>query len=144
MKREKNKKSNTNKCSGGGGNFSCRHPKLWSYIKSNVKAFFITGAITFVVTASATTVRILHSRQVRYKNDKSVEQAINELYEKADELYGYHIGDEIKVNNIDFYVIADSPASQDYVVALKAEPLTVEEVNTYGGVGTETVVRKSL
>ena len=70
----------------GGGNFSCRHPKLWSYIKSNVKAFFITGAITFVVTASATTVKILHSRQVRYKNDKSVEQAINELYEKADEL----------------------------------------------------------
>ena len=66
------------------------------------------------------------------------------MYEKADELYGYHIGDEIKVNNIDFYVIADSPASQDYVVALKAEPLTVEEVNTYGGVGTETVVRKSL
>ena len=68
----------------GGGNFSCRHPKLWSYIKSNVKAFFVTGAITFVVSASATT--ILHSRQVRYKNDKSVEQAINELYEKAEQL----------------------------------------------------------
>ena len=54
-------------------------------MKSNVKAFFITGAITFVVSASATT--ILHSRQVRYKNDKSVEQAINELYEKEDECY---------------------------------------------------------
>ena len=76
------KKLNTNRRSGGGGgNFSCRHPKLWSYIKSNVKAFFITGAITFVVSVSATT--ILHSRQVRYKNDKSVETTINELYQKA-------------------------------------------------------------
>ena len=36
-----------------------------------------------MISASATT--ILHSRQVRYKNDKSVEQAINELYEKAEQ-----------------------------------------------------------
>ena len=85
MKTKKNKKSQTNVL-GGGGNFSCRHPKLWEYIKSNVKAFFITGAITFVVTVSATTVKILHSSQVRYKNDKSVEQAINELYEKAEQI----------------------------------------------------------
>ena len=65
-----------------------------------------------------------------------MESAINELYEKADECYGYKIGDQIQVNGIDFYVIADSPATQDYVVALKAEPLTVSQVNTYGGVGT--------
>ncbi len=66
----------------GGGNFSCRHPKLYKWLISNLKALFIGGAISFVVTASATV--ILHSRQVRYKNDKSVEQAINELYEKAE------------------------------------------------------------
>ena len=63
------KSSKPNKCSWGGGNFSLTHPKLWEYIKSNVKAFFITGIIVFVVTASATTVKVLHSRQVRYKND---------------------------------------------------------------------------
>ena len=116
----------------GGGNFSCRHPKLWSYIKSNVKAFFITGAITFVVTASATTAKILHSRQVRYKNDKSVEQAINELYQKAIECHNYQVGDLITVSGEQYYVIVDSPKTQDYVIALKEKPLTVSEVNIYG------------
>ncbi len=62
---------------------------------------------------------------------------MNELYQKADQLFAYHVGDEIQVNGIDFYVIADSGATQDYVVALKKEPLTVAEVNLYGGVGTE-------
>ena len=49
----------------------------------------------------------------------------------------YSIGDPITVNGIDFYVIKNSPVNQDYVVALKKDPLTVREVNTYGGVGTE-------
>ena len=40
---------------------------------------------------------ILHSRQVRYKNDKSVETAINELYEKASHIPKvYLVGDYIK------------------------------------------------
>ena len=133
------KQFNTNVCSGGGGNFSCRHPKLWSYIKSNVKAFFITGAITFVVSASATT--ILHSRQVRYKNDKSVEQVINELYQKAEQCYGYHVGDEITVAGEQYYVIVDSPAVQDYVVALKERFLTYNEVTSYSDVGQSVTDR---
>ena len=49
----------------------------------------------------------------------------------------YHQGDKITLNNEDYWIIADSGAGQDYVVALKDKPLTVEEVNTYGGVGTE-------
>ena len=49
----------------------------------------------------------------------------------------YSIGDIITTNNTTFYVIEESEISQDYVVALKSEPLTVAEVNLYGGVGTE-------
>ena len=49
----------------------------------------------------------------------------------------YHQGDKITLNNEDYWVIADSGADKDYVVALKDKPLAVEEVNTYGGVGTE-------
>ena len=70
----------------GGGNFSCRHPKLWEYIKSNIKAFFITGAITFVVTVSATT--YLNSQNIKYRRgnqDKSLKAAVDELYQKAAE-----------------------------------------------------------
>lgn len=48
----------------------------------------------------------------------------------------YKVGDKIRVNNEDYWVISNSPINQDYVVALKDEPLTVAEVNEYGGVGT--------
>ena len=44
----------------------------------------------------------------------------------------YQIGDIITYNGISFYVIENSDNSQDYVTLLKAEPLTVDEVNTYG------------
>ena len=49
----------------------------------------------------------------------------------------YSVGDEVTYNNIDYYVIKDSEAKEKSVTLLKAAPLTVEEVNTYGGVGTE-------
>ena len=49
----------------------------------------------------------------------------------------YRIGDKITLNNEDYHIIAKSGVGQDYVVALKDEPLTVAEVNLYGGVGTE-------
>ena len=48
----------------------------------------------------------------------------------------YKVGDTVSYNNIDFYVIKDSGAKEDTVTLLKAEPLTVDEVNLYGGVGT--------
>lgn len=63
----------------------------------------------------------------------SVEDKINDLYQKASRIpKSYSVGDHIKVNNEYYYVIADSPKNQDYVVALKETPLTVAEVNNYG------------
>lgn len=49
----------------------------------------------------------------------------------------YVIGDEIIYKGIEFYVIKDSTTMSENVTLLKKEPLTVDEVNTYGGVGTE-------
>ena len=49
----------------------------------------------------------------------------------------YEVGDEVTYNGVDYYVIKDSSASDATVTLLKAEPLTVDEVNLYGGVGTE-------
>ena len=50
--------------------------------------------------------------------------------------YDYQVGDEVTYNNVDYYVIKDSSVTEDSLTLLKAEPLTVEEVNLYGGVGT--------
>ena len=41
----------------------------------------------------------------------------------------YNIGDQVSYNNVDYYVIKDTDSS---VTLLKAEPLTVAEVNQYG------------
>ena len=49
----------------------------------------------------------------------------------------YSVGDEVTYNNVDYYVIKDSGVAEETVTLLKAEPLTVDEVNLYGGVGTE-------
>ena len=44
----------------------------------------------------------------------------------------YEVGDEVTYNNVDYYVIKNSSASEDSVTLLKSEPLTVAEVNQYG------------
>ena len=44
----------------------------------------------------------------------------------------YSVGDQVTYNNINYYVIKDSSASEESVTLLKAEPLTVAEVNEYG------------
>ena len=44
----------------------------------------------------------------------------------------YSIGDIVTYNGINFYVIADSDEQTDSITMLKAEPLSVDEVNTYG------------
>ena len=49
----------------------------------------------------------------------------------------YSIGDEVEYKGIDYYVIDDSGEDEVSVTLLKKTPLTVEEVNLYGGVGTE-------
>ena len=48
----------------------------------------------------------------------------------------YSVGDEVTYNNVDYYVIEDSDENEETVTLLKAEPLTVAQVNQYGGVGT--------
>ena len=44
----------------------------------------------------------------------------------------YEIGDEVNYNNVAYRVIKDSSESEKTVTLLKAEPLTVAEVNQYG------------
>ena len=44
----------------------------------------------------------------------------------------YSVGDQVTYNNVDYYVIKDSDTAESTVTMLKAEPLTVDEVNTYG------------
>jgi len=51
----------------------------------------------------------------------------------------YQVGDQVKYNNVDYYVIKDSSASEESVTLLKAEPLTAEEITTYSaGTGAQT------
>ena len=45
----------------------------------------------------------------------------------------YDIGTIVKVNNVEFYVIKDSKKEDDYVVALKKEKVSVEEIESVGG-----------
>ena len=44
----------------------------------------------------------------------------------------YNVGDVVTYNGMDFYVIENSDETSDRVTMLKAEPLTVDEINTYG------------
>ena len=44
----------------------------------------------------------------------------------------YTVGDTVTYNNINYYVIKDSDSSESTVILLKAEPLSVEEVNQFG------------
>ena len=48
----------------------------------------------------------------------------------------YSIGDEVTYNGMKFYVIRESNANSEIVTLLKSKPLTTDELNTYGGVGT--------
>ena len=41
----------------------------------------------------------------------------------------YSVGDEVTYNNVNYYVIKDSNTTEDSVKILKAEPLSVAEVN---------------
>ena len=58
--------------------------------------------------------------------------------DKSPSYTAYSVGDEVTYNNIKYYVIKDSGIKESTVTLLKAEPLTTDEVNQYGGVGTAT------
>ena len=49
----------------------------------------------------------------------------------------YGIGDEVEYNGIEFYVIKNSNDDSDSVTMLKKTQLSANEINQYGGVGTE-------
>ena len=44
----------------------------------------------------------------------------------------YNVGDTVTYNGMNFYVVSPSGTNEDAVTVLKAEPLTVDEVTTYG------------
>ena len=49
----------------------------------------------------------------------------------------YSVGDEVTYNGVDYYVIKNSGPDDTSLTLIKQEPFTVEEVNLYGGVGTD-------
>ena len=67
---------------------------------------------------------------------RSVDYTYGEDKTPAPTYTAYTVGDEVRYNNVDYYVIKNSSENEDTVTLLKAEPLTVAEVNLYGGVGT--------
>ena len=52
--------------------------------------------------------------------------------EAAPTYTAYKVGDEVKYNNVDYYVIADSGVNEEEVQLLKKDPLTVAQVNQFG------------
>ena len=66
--------------------------------------------------------------KIKVKDSKTTD----DWYQYGEIIPDYVIGDIVTYNNIKFYVITNTNTSMDYVTLLKAEPLTVDEVNTYG------------
>ena len=100
-------------------------------IRNNIIGFIIGIVVFGSISVYATTQ--LSSNDVEYKDCKSTTQALNELYQRQAALpKAYSVGQTITVANEQYYVIDDSPRGQDYVTALKANPLTATEINNYG------------
>ena len=62
------------------------------------------------------------------------------------EVISYNIGDEVTYNNVDYYVIRNSDYADSKITLLKAEPLTTEEVDTYGvgHINRNTIVSQGI
>ena len=92
----------------------------------NLSSISATGEIT------------LHGCKVNNKTNSIYGYVKGKVTEEKEIVYKeYNVGDEITYKGMKFYVIAPSDTKQDYITLLKETPLTVDEVNTYGGVGTE-------
>jgi len=52
--------------------------------------------------------------------------------DKSPTYTAYQVGDQVTYNNVDYYVIKDSDTTEESVTLLKAEPLSVAEVNQFG------------
>ena len=51
--------------------------------------------------------------------------------DKSPTYTAYTVGNQVTYNNINYYVIKDSGASEESVTLLKAEPLSASEITTY-------------
>lgn len=71
---------------------------------------------------------ITNIKSVKISYDNTFKYEIVNKKDCVVNLKTYKIGDKVTYNGIDFYVIADSGINQEYVTLLKAEPLTVDEV----------------
>ena len=60
------------------------------------------------------------------------EKTSDGYYQYGGVIFDYAIGDIVTYNNMKFYVMKNSKKTDSTVTLLKAEPLTVDEVNTYG------------
>ena len=59
--------------------------------------------------------------------------------DKSPTYTAYTVGNQVTYNNVNYYVIKNSSASEESVTLLKAEPLSYEEVQTYSnGTGSQT------
>ena len=59
--------------------------------------------------------------------------------DKSPTYTAYTVGNQVTYNNVNYYVIKNSSASEESVTLLKAEPLSYEEVQTYSnGTGAQT------
>ena len=52
--------------------------------------------------------------------------------DKVPTYHAYNIGDTYTLNNVNYYVLKSSGARESSLTLLKAEPLTIAEVNSYG------------
>ena len=81
--------------------------------------------------------RLLNHDGTVYMTNCSVNGSVVSDSSNKDGYYHYKDKDEVTYNGIDYYVIKRSNEQSDTVTLLKKDPLTVDEVNKYGGVGTE-------
>ena len=91
------------------------------YLESPVKNVTNDKDIT-----NSASVRISYDNNFKYEVVKKEECKIK--VKKTN----YKVGNLVTYNEMNFYVIKDSDESKDYVTLLKVEPLSVDEVNTYG------------
>ena len=63
---------------------------------------------------------------------RSVEGYTYGKEEAAPTYTAYKVGDEVKYNNVDYYVIKNSGVNEEEVQLLKKDPLTVAQVNQFG------------
>ena len=82
--------------------------------------------------------------EVKDKNTEDGWYHYGKKGEATSNYQAYNVGDQITYNGIDFYVIAPSDETIDSVTLLKAEPLTVDEVNTYGAGHVNNYTRSSV